>query len=339
MEPQHDVSSYSHIDEYLESQRVVLTGWSQRLIAKAALDRGLAVGQGRSPKVTVLRDGKRCHTWEGGATTFNTRLAKRTVRRKETTSKLLRSFGIPFPENASFLPDEITAAWSWAEAILPVVVKPNAGRQGRSVFVNISTLEEFSRAFNAVASNNGERVLVEQMLPGVEHRCLVLNNKVIAVTRRRAASVVGDGERSIRDLVDHKNQFREPIHLPLELGDVEVAYLREHGFTLESVPAAGDVVALRGTSNLHTGGDAIDATGTLSEGEIQTIEAAARRIPGLRLAGFDVLLPRGTERGEIGFIEINDSPMISMHHFPWEGESRDVAGAIVEAMFPDARLA
>src|SRR5690625_3126830 len=332
--PGFELSEYQATEEFLQRLGVPYSRWSRKLVVYECLERGLEVTLGRSESVIFMSDGFRRFSWEGGTTTFNTRLARRVTRLKDVTSKLLRSYGLPFPENAVFEMGEQEAAWEWAQKILPAVVKPNDGRQGQSVFVGIDSKEDFDAAYATVAQEAQGRVLVEQLLPGNEHRCLVVNGKVAAVTSRRAASVEGDGEHSIAELVEMKNAQRGPIHLPLMLGDAENAQLDRTGWKPNSVPLKGERVYLRRTSNLHTGGDAIDATGTLSTEEAELVESAARRIPGLRLAGFDVLLPRGQGEKEIGFIEINDGPMISMHHFPWEGESRNVAGAVLDAMFP-----
>ncbi|RJN31066.1 hypothetical protein D3250_09340 [Nesterenkonia natronophila] len=100
------------------------------------------------------------------------------------------------------------------------------------------------------------------------------------------------------------------------------------------MPADGQKVYLRKTSNLHTGGDAVDATDELSPDEREFVVRAARAIPGLRVAGIDVLLPRRETDEAPAILEVNPFPMISMHHFPAAGRPRDVAGPIVRAMFP-----
>ncbi|WBL19772.1 hypothetical protein [Citricoccus sp. NR2] len=199
--------------------------------------------------------------------------------------------------------------------------------------MGIETWEEFQEAFGQVSSDRG-RVLVEQFRPGTEHRCLVVDNKLIAVTRRRPASVLGDGTSSIEELVTAKNQNRGPIHIKLKTGPREVQYLAKQGLSLSSVPEEGVRVFLTGASNIHAGGDAIDATEDISASEKRFIERASRVIPGLRLAGFDVLLPRFGVQAEPSIIEVNHSPMTSMHHLPWEGKKRNVSAAIMDAMFP-----
>lgn len=330
---QYDLSDFNHVNNYLEGIGIPVSNWSRKLMARAALTRGLIVQKKDGTTQTVLSNGKKEYTWKGGRTTFNSRLARRLSTSKDAAAKFLRAYDVPMPEGALFRTNEAELAWDWAQGFLPVVVKPNDGNQGTNVFPGIQTKERFIRGFNQVG-NRSSWVRVEEHLPGTEHRCLVVDGKFIAATRRRAASVVGDGRQTIAELVEQKNLDRGPIHISLQLGEIELEVLESAGLTPESIPAEEERVYLRKTSNIHTGGDAIDATDSLTAEEIKVIEDAARRLPGLRLGGFDVLLPRAPEETEIYFIEINQAPMISMHHFPWEGQPRDVAGAIVEAMFP-----
>lgn len=94
---------------------------------------------------------------------------------------------------------------------------------------------------------------------------------------------------------------------------------------------------LRGTSNIHAGGDAIDATAEVTREQKLLIEKAAGAIPGLQVVRLDVLLPRTKGDSELTIVEMNHAPMISMHHFPWVGRRRNVSSAIMDAMFPGTR--
>lgn len=187
-------------------------------------------------------------------------------------------------------------------------------------------------------AENRTSLLVEQFHTGIEHRCLTVDNKLVAVTRRRPASVLGDGVHSIDELVAEKNKRRRNIHQKLKLDPEAVQYLGRRGFTPASVPSDGERIYLLGASNIHRGGDAIDATDDLSADEIAQVEKAAAQFPGLRLGALDVLLPRDGAKGPLSILEVNANPMISMHHLPWEGQPRNVAGVILEAMFPQTAL-
>ncbi|NED97156.1 hypothetical protein G1H11_17800 [Phytoactinopolyspora alkaliphila] len=268
---------------------------------------------------------------------MNTRLAVRCSRQKEITSRLLRARGVPAPENTYFHGDDLDRAWAWAEPVLPVVVKPHNGSQGDAVYVNITERAAFDRAFVAVAQRFGG-VLIEVFCRGVEHRVTTVDGEIVAVTKRVPAHVVGDGHATVETLVDRKNELRKSsrnrIHKMLTLDDTSVAHLAESGLSPTSVPEAGQQVFLRGTSNISSGGDAMDATDELQPDEAEVVRLATRALPGVRLAGFDVLLPRDDGHDGVCILETNLAPMISMHHFPWHGKPREPAARILDAMFP-----
>lgn len=313
---------------------------SNALIVVRALERGIHITCDRKRGIRLRANG-RSATYKGGLTSLNSKLAISCVRQKDVTSRLLRRRGVPTPESAFFAAHDAERAWLWAKPILPVAVKPVGSSKGRSIFLRVSDRQTFVDSFNAVSSRYGG-ALVEEFIGGIEHRILVIDGNVVAATRRVPASVVGDGESTVQELVLRKNQARQermdPIHLLLSLDDQARKELSRQGLRADSVPDVGSHVLLRSTSNIHTGGDAVDATDDLSADVRNMVEEAARALPGLRLGGFDVLLPSQMTDGPASILEVNDNPMISMHHFPWSGAPRDVASAVIDAMFPSSVL-
>lgn len=308
--------------------------WANAAMVDEALKRGVTVkAMDKNPRILFARGGQR-YRWNNGSTTFNTQLARTIGRFKDLQSRIFLDHGISnAPENSVFSPGQAERAWRWAESLGTLVVRPHNGTHGDSVYLGINTWSDFEEAFTRISEDRGQ-VLVEKFYEGVEHRCLVVDSKLVAVTRRRPASVVGDGESTISELVALKNVRRGKIHKRLQLGESERLYLARTGWYFDSVPADGERVYLLGTSNIHTGGDAVDATNDLSAEQKATVEKAVAAIPGLKVVGLDVLLPEGGVASDMTIIEINSAPMISMHHFPWEGRARNVAAKIMDAMFP-----
>lgn len=325
------------------NRHLIDVGYTKRtytnlVLVAEALERNLEVKTTPSRRSIEVRQQGRSRYWKGGTTNHNSHLAKKIVHFKDVCNRHLRNHGVNAPENAVFGATEAERAWNWAHPLGQLVVKPHDGIQGRNVHVGIETYDEFETAFKNVARSRG-RVLVEQFHAGIEHRCLVVDDAVVAVTARRPASILGDGQSTIEELVASKNENRGRIHTQLELGATELQVLNKSEYQPQSVPPEGERVYLRLTSNIHTGGDALDATDELAPEEQEMIERAARSIPGLRIAGFDVLLPREDQEKDAraSVLEINANPMISMHHFPWEGAPRDVAGAVLDSMFPKSK--
>jgi hypothetical protein len=123
--------------------------------------------------------------------------------------------------------------------------------------------------------------------------------------------------------------------------DATTEFLSQRGVTLDSVPAAGERVFLRTTANLSTGGTSIDRTDEIHPDNVTACEMAAG-VVGLDIAGLDVLTPDISrpfhENGAV-IIEINAGPGIRMHTHPAEGKPRNVAGAILEMLYPEGTRA
>ena len=255
---------------------------------------------------------------------------------------MLSDLGLPVPYQINVRNPE--AAAKAAEKIgYPVVVKPVDGNHGRGVSVNLQTAEEVIEAFD-LAEDAGSGVVVEEMIPGDDHRILVIDGKLCAAARRLPAHVKGDGQSPISLLVAKENLDprrgvgHENMLTRLELGEREYEVLAEKGLTPEDIPAEGDIVFLRKTANLSTGGTAIDVTDTIHPDNQLMAERAIKAV-GLDIGGVDFLTTDITKsyRETGGAIcEINAGPGIRMHIAPSEGKPRDVGGAVMDMLFPPA---
>ncbi|WP_168198631.1 ATP-grasp domain-containing protein [Nesterenkonia sp. NBAIMH1] len=317
----------------------ITSGPSSTLIAHRAIQRGIRIYSDEKQRLTLQR-GRRRVWFDGAQSNINKVLAQRCVRYKDVTARLLRSHRVNAPQNVVFAADQVRAAWDWAAYELPVVVKPPNGGKGDLVHVGVTDSDHFEQAFAAVAEASGE-VLVERFVEGVEHRVLLIYGKVAAAQRRVPAHVIGNGRSSVRKLIRKKNRLRTKsnnaiyVDAQIPVDDVVVRELASAGMTLDSVPARGQRVWLRSNSNVSSGGEAHDATDDLTAEEIAMAEEVAKAVPGLRVAGLDMLLPRDGKGDAPHILEVNSSPLMTGHHYPWAGESRDVAAMLVEAMFPE----
>ncbi|GAX88674.1 cyanophycin synthetase [Effusibacillus lacus] len=223
----------------------------------------------------------------------------------------------------------------------PVVVKPLNGCQGKGVSLNLTTPSEVRYAFQ-IAVEYSSDVMVEEFLLGKNYRVLVINGHVTAVSERIPAHVVGDGKHTVAELIELTNldplrgdDHEKPL-TRIVIDPILIAYLRKRGRNLNDIPDSGEVVYLRESANLSTGGIARDVTDKIHPDVAMLCERAARTV-GLDICGVDLVLPdiaEPLEWGRGGVIEVNAAPGIRMHHYPSEGQSRNVAEAIVEMMYP-----
>ena len=277
---------------------------------------------------------------EAALTSQTSHTAVEIASDKELCTRLLSDLGLPVPKQ--FHVRDADDAVDAANAIgYPVVVKPVDGNHGRGVSVNLTTDSEVADAFE-IAIDEGSGVVVESMIQGDDHRLLVVDGKLVAAAHRVPGHVRGDGRSTIAELVAEVNRDprrgagHENMLTRLELDDAADRLLAAKGYDHSSVPPEGEVVFLRKTANLSTGGTAIDVTDVIHPDNKLMAERAIRAV-GLDIGGVDFLTTDITQsyRENGGAIcEINAGPGMRMHIAPSEGKGRDVGGAVMDMLFP-----
>jgi cyanophycin synthetase len=259
---------------------------------------------------------------------------------KEETNRILAQLGLPVPRQRLVqAADDAVAA---AERVgYPVVVKPFNANHGRGISIHLSTEEQVRTAFE-VAREHSRSVIVESFITGDDHRMVVINGELVAVSRRVPGHVVGDGVHTIEQLVDEVNRDprrgigHEKVLTRLVFDHQADTLLARKGYTRETVPAAGERVFLRSTGNLSTGGTATDVTDLVHPDNAEMAVRAVKAI-GLDVGGVDFLTTDIAQSyKEIGgaICEINAAPGFRMHMAPSEGRPRDVAGPVLDMLFP-----
>lgn len=266
-------------------------------------------------------------------------IAVEIAQDKELTNTLLRRAMIPVPHGIVVrTPAEAVAALATLQK--PIVVKPLDGNQGKRVSLNLYTAEHVQEAFQ-LAQQYSAAMLVEELFTGRDYRVVVINGTLVAASQRTPAYVTGDGRQTIAALIDQENAnplrgdgHEKPLSR-ITLDPLLLTCLRRQDLQLETVPTPGQVVYLRETANLSTGGTATDVTCSVHPEIRQLCERTARTV-GLDICGIDLVLPSiaAPLNGHGGVIEVNAAPGIRMHHFPSSGQSRDVGAAIIDMLYP-----
>lgn len=222
------------------------------------------------------------------------------------------------------------------------MVKPNFTNYGKgvTVFTSHPSQENFEKALD-IAFRNSSEVLIEEYIPGDDYRFLVIGNVVQAVSKRIPAYVIGDGVRTIRDLVIEKSNDprRGPEHKhPLSfigMGAEEALHLETMGMSFMTVPQKGERVTLRQNSNVSTGGEAIDCTDIVHPSYREIALKAAKAV-GAVFCGVDVLtedVTRCADESIYAVTELNFNPSIKIHCYPSAGQSRPIGEAVVRFLF------
>ena len=261
---------------------------------------------------------------------------------KEWTKQVLGDAGIPVPLGrvCHAFDEALDAA---RDIGYPVAVKPLIGNHGRGVSTNIEDDQALRDAFDIAASRNPS-VIVERYIRGEDHRLLVIDGTLVAAARRRPAHVVGNGIDTLQALVDEENRDprrgvgHENLLTQIQLDEQSQRLIDQQNLTLQSVIPAGEMVFLKPTANLSTGGTATDVTDDVHP-EVRYAAERIARLVGLDIIGIDLLaetLTRPLEEQSAAVVEVNAGPGFRMHLSPTHGEGRDVGRPVIDMLFPDS---
>ncbi|WP_418318546.1 cyanophycin synthetase [Piscinibacter sakaiensis] len=328
-------AAIAQLRETDEDQRL---GPSTGAIVEAAEARGIPWRRLTEGSLVQFGWGSRQRRIQAAEVDSTSAVSESIAQDKDLTKKLLHVAGVPVPIGRPV--DTLDEAWQAALEIgLPVVVKPQDGRQGMGVTVNIVTRDHLEIAFRAAAEHG--QVMVEKFLPGNDFRVLVVGKQMVAAARRDPPQVIGDGEHTVRQLIDEVNtdprrgEGHATSLTKMRLDEIALARLGVQGLTPDSVPEKGRRVILRNNANLSTGGSATDVTDDVHP-ELAARAVDAAEMIGLHICGVDIVCEsvlRPLEEQQGGIVEVNAAPGLRMHLTPSFGKGRAVGEAIVGDMF------
>ena len=338
--PPEDWSFDEERDEFIRYAQQRAFGPSTASLVRAAEERSIPWIRLNRQSLVQFGHGRYQQRIQATTTSRTSNIAVELAGDKEETNRILRDLGLPVPMQR--LVRRQSDAVRAAQRIgFPVVLKPLAGNHGRGVSINLRTPEEVEVAFEK-AREHGRNVIVESYIEGYDHRLLVVGGKLVAAAKRMPGHVVGDGVHTIEELVEIVNQDprrgvgHEKVLTRLEFDHQAERLLKKQGYDRSTIPHADEIVFLRSTANLSTGGTAIDVTDVMHPDNREMAERTINAI-GLDIGGVDFLSKDITESYRDiggGICEVNAGPGFRMHVAPSEGTPRDVAGPVLDMLFP-----
>lgn len=259
---------------------------------------------------------------------------------KEDTKYLLEQAEVSVPKG-----DIITRERSLKEACdyvgFPLVVKPIDGNHGRGITVNINSYEEALTAFHE-AKEVARRIIIEKYITGHDYRLLVINNQFVAGAKRNPAHVIGDGKSTVQQLVDKVNEDpkrgygHENVLTQITINSLTESIMEKAGYTVDSILPKDEMLILKDTANLSTGGTADDVTDIVHPSNVAMAERISKIID-LDICGIDIMTddiskPLNETGGAV--LEVNAGPGFRMHLAPTTGLPRNVAAPVVDKLFP-----
>jgi GNAT-family acetyltransferase (TIGR03103 family) len=192
-------------------------------------------------------------------------------------------------------------------------------------------MEAVAAAIASARTVSDGRVLVEQHVAGEDLRLVVIDYKLVAAAIRRPPRVVGDGQSTIRALIDRQSRRRAAAtggesRIPVD--DEAVRCLAEQGLELDQALPYGAEITVRKAANLHAGGTIHDVTAEVHPRLVDAAVRAARAIE-IPVAGIDFVVA-SPQRPDYVFIEANERPGLANH------EPQPTAERFVDLLFPQS---
>lgn len=315
-------------------------GPSTTAITAEAIKRGIPVtGTRRSPFIQLGYGAKQKRV-SAALSSETGAIGVDIAGNKDLTKEILDGYGIPVPKGTI-----VYNKYELKDAVdklgFPLVIKPLDANQGKGASINVMDWPCALKSFLG-ARKFSKAIIVEKFIPGHDYRLLVVNKRMVAAARRIPAHVVGDGNLTIQQLIDKANEDprrgdgHEKVLTKIKVNDMTMRILQEKGLTLDFILPKGQVLYLKDTANLSTGGTSTDVTDIVHP-ENKLIAEQIAAIAGLDICGIDVMsldISRPLTENGGAIIEINAAPGLRMHTNPTEGKPRNPGIAIIDMLFP-----
>ncbi|MBC5630185.1 cyanophycin synthetase [Clostridium sp. NSJ-6] len=318
-----------------------LIGPSTLAVCEAAEKHGLPVMKLGSSSFYQIGYGKQGRVIEASITSNTSCIAADISCDKLLTKELLDLQNLPVARGAKVY--NVISLLKEADRIgYPLVLKPQYGNKGRGVILDIKNEKELITAYQKLI-NEFNDIILEEYHRGDDYRVCVVNNKVVGVSLRVPPYIIGDGNKSVEELIDELNshEYRGEGHeKPLTKVKKDAmlnSFISEQGYALNSILESDKKLLLRKNANLSTGGIAIDYTDKICEENKDICIRAAKAI-GIDVCGVDICtndISKSIINNGI-IMEVNTAPGLRMHIYPSEGKSRDVGNEIINMMYKDS---
>ena len=257
----------------------------------------------------IYKDGKIIKSYKGR--TFNDPKIRYNTKNKIKTNNILSNNNIPVPRNViinkynkdKYLNNDVKIEF-------PVVLKQTEGSQGLDVYPYVTNRIQFNNILSKLLSKY-DNVLLEELIEGNSYRVIVFNNKVVDVIQEIEPYIIGDGERTVKELIDIRNLNRQK---PTTC--IDTVLIKEQGYELDDIVNNGDKLIITKIINSTNGTDLkrIDIDSIPIENINLFIEAT--KSLNLELSGIDFIIkditvPYTINGGAI--IEVNRNPDKYIH--------------------------
>jgi len=302
-----------------------------RVIVDEAMRRGIDVDvlDADAGELALVCNGRRVTTVES-LSELTTAVAFRRCDHKVWTRQILERAGLRVAPGRTATRDEgdlgFLAEWK------DLVVKPARGEGGQGLTVGVTEPDALDQAITMARAVCPE-VLLEQRCEGDDLRVVVIADEVVAASMRRPPTVIGNGRDTVAELVESLSRERAhatdgAANIPFDA--TTLAVVRAGGCEGHTVLDFEEVLAVRRTANVHTGGTIDDVTDLLHPGLAEVAVAAAQAID-IPVVGVDLMVA-AVDGPDYTIIEANEQPGLANH------EPQPTVERFVDLLFPESSV-
>lgn len=256
---------------------------------------------------------------------------------KNASSSFIKALGYQVPKekyfvkksNVSVSLKEIERHLDCIEEMLgfnfPVVVKPNNLSQGEGV--NIAYNREECMLYAQEAFGKSKIILLQEYCVGNEYRVVVLKGKILQAYQRKAFCIIGDGVKSVAELITDKvNYFKQyGRDKEVDVNDPRVLlHIIKSGYTMDSILEKDKPLKLQDIANLSLGGESVDVIDKMDK-KFEELAINLANDFNLMLCGIDIIAS-DISNYDLGYhiIEINSSPGLDNYLYPKSKQNKYV---------------
>ena len=250
-------------------------------------------------------------------------LSKEISESKSNTNSYLKSKNYPHT-NQLFLSNINELDYSIDHIGFPCAIKPKGENNGRGVYCNIKSREELMFFIKQSSQYYSNGLILEKHVSGNDYRITIINNEFLFAVQRKPPIIIGDGEKTIMQLLNEQNKKlleikKKIIVQELISIDGEFEYiLKTKNLTTQSILSKNETLIVKSISNLSVGGERIFVPKeNINKSVIQMCESLAKKL-NLFSLGIDYITEDITKEPVISkdaIIEINYNPQVSDRYF------------------------
>ena len=267
---------------------------------------------------------------------------------KIKTERLLSENSIPALNSGFFLSSEKDQAREFIikKELKNFVIKPLSLASGKGIQFDVN-LNSFDTAWDRsikIQFEHGVKdpsCMIQRYIDGFDIRVAITEGVYSSALLKIPAYIIGDGESTIEQLIEVKNEMRKKsIYFKRFLYVIDeelVNKLSIQDLNLDSILEKDRIVFISELGNLSAGAESIDITDSISKNLIDIALRATAAIPGLHTSGVDILTNDFTS--DEGFVsEVNTNANHQVHHLPFRGAIRKPFRDIIQVMFVRYKL-